>query len=119
MTPRSKYKFGNTKVIADEQKFDSLKELRRYRQLQMMMQAAHPNIKVVKIERQVPYTFCIGGKKIFTYKADYRVTYASGRVEVEDVKALTKDGKMAYRDDAFKLKKKIIEAEYGIEIKLV
>jgi hypothetical protein len=120
MTPpfkRSKY--GNKKVVWNGMKFDSMKELHRYHELNLMMKDTVMEQRVVNVERQVPYLFEIGGKRMFKYILDYRVTYADGRVEHEDVKAKNRKGEFVNITAEFKIKKKIIEAVFGIEIKLV
>lgn len=50
----------------------------------------------------------MNGKKICKYIADFRVTYADGRIEVVDVKGV--------RTGVYRLKKKLVEAQYGIII---
>lgn len=68
--------------------------------------------EVRSVEYQPKYECVVSGKKICTYIADFRLTYADGRVEVEDVKGLKRGS--AY--SVFRLKKKLTEALYGIEI---
>lgn len=49
------------------------------------------------------------GVKICKYIADFKVQYPDGRIEYEDVKG--------FKTDIYKLKKKLVLAFYGIEIK--
>ena len=66
---------------------------------------------------EVPYRFEENGILIFTYKADATFTdVKTGEEIVEDVKA-SKNPKSL--DPVFKMKKKLIEARFGIEIKIV
>lgn len=60
------------------------------------------------IEYQVKYPIEINGKHICNYYADFKVTYADGRVEVVDVKG--------FITDVYSLKKKMVEAYYDIKI---
>jgi hypothetical protein len=64
---------------------------------------------ITDLTRQTPFKFEINGKLMFTYRAD--ATYKeNGQVVVEDVKG-------GDSTPLFKLKKKIIQESYGIEIK--
>lgn len=101
-------KYRNTKVQYEGIKFDSIKERDYYIQLQLQMKAIQPEYKVLNIELQVPYPIFINNKKICTYIADFVVTYKD-RAEVIDVKG--------FKTQIYKLKKKLVEAIYGITIK--
>lgn len=59
------------------------------------------------------YSHPITGKKVqgIEYVADFLVTYADGRTEVVDVKGV--------KTEAYKIKKKLFEAKYGMAIKEV
>lgn len=70
----------------------------------------NPKTKPLKIEIQVPYPIHQNGKLMFTYLADFRVTYKD-RVEVVDVKGV--------KTAVYKLKKKFVEDFYKIKIKEV
>lgn len=106
-----KNKFGARKVEYDGRIFDSAKEAKRADELWMMKLAG----EVTKVEYQVPFECIVNGKKICKYVADFRVTYKDGTVEIEDVKGYKKGAAYGY----FKLKKKLVEALHGIEIKEV
>lgn len=105
-------KFNAKRVVIDGVTFDSKKEGERYRVLKTLRNHADPAQKVTKIKRQVPYLVEVNGQKICNYKLDFEVTYGDGRVEYEDVKGLRKGS--AYQ--VFRLKKKLVEAIYGIKI---
>lgn len=100
----SKYK--NKKTIIDGVIFQSRKEGRRYQQLVLMLKAHQ--ISLLKI--QYPFNFLgKNNKKIFTYKADfYYFDLIEGKYKVEDTKG--------YRTPVYKLKKKLIEDHFGINI---
>ena len=67
---------------------------------------------------QVPFIYTHDGKKVFKYVSDFVVIHLDGTRTVEDVKGFDrKTGK--FRTTAlFNLKKKLIEAQHKIVIKL-
>lgn len=105
-------KFGAKKTTINGIEFDSKKEAVYYSGLQTLRLAQHDNNRVVDIELQPRYDIVINDKKIGFYKADFKVTYADKRIEIIDVKGLKKGS--AYQ--LFRLKKKLVEALYNIEI---
>lgn len=105
-------KFHAKKINSEDGIFDSKKEYNYFLSLKLQMKAIHPEDRVEKIERQVRYDIDVNGKRICFYKLDFRTTYGDGTVRCVDVKGL-KIGS-AYQN--FRLKKKLVEAIYGIEI---
>ena len=99
-------KYHSRKEVVDGITFDSRKEANRYRELCILKRAG----EVVDIELQPEFVlqegFRYNGKwhRPIVYRADFRVIYADGRVEVEDVKGM--------RTEAYKLKKKLLLAKY-------
>lgn len=107
MTHRIKgNKYRNVKTVVDGITFDSKKEAARYQELKLMERAK----EIYNLELQPKFPICIEGKKVFEYRADFRywVDGVGGRYIVEDVKGV--------KTDVYKLKKKCVEAAYGIEI---
>jgi len=101
-------KYSNQKVTELGIKFDSKKESRRYLELIALERIGD----IRDLELQTKFKYELNGKLMFTYKADF--TYMSnidGLKHVEDVKGV--------RTPVFNLKKKIIEAHFGIEIELI
>lgn len=103
----SKYKAK--KVQAFGQSFDSHREFNRYSELRLLEKAG----KIQNLDRQVKFVlqdgFTLKGKRIqpITYIADF--TYNRGdEYIVEDCKG--------YRTDIYKLKKKMFQYRYGIDI---
>lgn len=84
--------------------YDSKKEAAHAMSLDLRARAGEINV----IERQVPLTVIINGHKCFKYVADFRVTYPDGRIEYQDVKG--------HRTGMYRLKKKVVEAYFGIVI---
>lgn len=105
-------KFNAKKIIIAGILFDSKKEGLYYYKLLMLKKAKNKDERVVDIELQVRYNIIVNNTKIGFYKADFRVKYANKRTEVIDVKGLKKGS--AYQ--LFRLKKKLVEAIYNIEI---
>lgn len=97
-------KYRNRKIQVDGMMFDSKAEARHYGYLKLARDAGH-----LEFERQVAYRLEINGKLICTYKADFVVKFKDGRVEVQDVKGV--------RTKEYLLKKKLMSALYGIEIR--
>jgi hypothetical protein len=94
----NKYKAVRTEL--DGIMFDSKAEAAHYGQLLILKQAG----EVVAIELQPEFVFASGIK----YRADFRVTYADGRVEVQDVKGV--------KTDVYRIKKRMMLHEFGIKI---
>jgi len=104
-------KYNAKKTEIDGIKFDSKKEARRYSELRLMVKAN----EILNLEMQPRYDIVVNGKKIGFYKADFRYkeshNYDAPWI-VEDVKGCRKG--CAY--SMFRLKKKLVEAIYGIEV---
>lgn len=105
-------KFGAKKTEVDGIVFDSKKEANYYSQLLLQKNAKDEVDRVLSIEIQPRFDIIVNEQKIGFYKADFRVRYEFGRNEIIDVKGLKKGS--AYQ--LFRLKKKIVEALYNIEI---
>ena len=107
-------KYHSRKTEIDGIIFDSKKEANRYCELKLMERAG----EITDLRRQVRYEinqpYEIAGKKIrgIYYVADF-VYYdnETGEPIVEDVKGM--------RTDVYKIKKKLFESKYNIEIKEV
>ena len=113
MTCRSNAKYGNRKVPADGQTFDSRKEYRRFCELRLLEKAG----EVADLRRQVRFELLpaqrIDGKVIeraVTYIADFVYT-AHGQTVVEDTKGV--------RTKEYILKRKMMLFFHGIVIKEV
>lgn len=107
-------KYRNQKTMVDGYLFDSKKEAARYGELKLMFRAK----KLVALELQPKFPIVVNGKKICTYIADfsYDVPFIGNdsippvRV-VEDVKGI--------KTPIYRLKKKLVEAIYGVTIQEV
>jgi hypothetical protein len=101
----SQTKYHNQKTVHNGIQFDSRKEAARYQELTLLERA-----KVIRhLELQPRYNLIVNGHKLGFYKADFRYEMsATGEVVVEDVKGV--------RTAVYILKKKLVEALYGVEI---
>ena len=99
-------KFNNVKTFYDGKKFDSKKECERYKELK--------NMGVKDLKCQVRYPINVNGVKICAYIADFTYLDRKGILIVEDVKS-----DITRKLPVYRLKKKLMKAVYGIEIKEV
>lgn len=86
--------------------FASKLEAKRFAELCLQMDLG----QITELEVQVPFPVIINGKAVTTYKADFRYRDRNGKEILEDVKP------QLFRDELYKLKKKLIEAIYPITI---
>ena len=106
--PAKKAKYGNRRVFEYGYWFDSLREAKRYGELLLLQKAG----KIGTLLRQTPFAIRVEGELICTYIADFvYVDLEADRRTLEDVKGV--------RTEVYKLKKKLMKAVYGIEIKEV
>jgi len=101
-------KYRNIKVEYDGVHFDSKRERDRYQELKLLERAG----EIRDLILQPAFPLIVNGHKIGTYRGDFQYTEcASGEQIVEDVKGV--------RTPVYRLKKKIVAALYGIEIREV
>lgn len=110
-------KYNNKKVVYDNIKFDSKKEMTRYAELKLLEKAK----KITDLELQKKFIiqdkFKINGKTIraITYNADFTYfTTLDNKLHIEDVK-----GSKNIITEVFKIKKKLFEYKYKTEIELI
>lgn len=104
--PGKHNKYNAKKVVVGDLQFDSQAEAKRWTELKLLEQAGF----IRRIERQVPYSIDLNGKHICKYFADF-VYFEGAKRIVEDVKGL--------RTPTYRLKKKLVEAQYNVTIKEV
>ena len=97
---KKKHKYNAKKTERDGFKFASQKEARRYDQLILLKESGD----VLFFLRQCP--FHLPGN--VTYRIDFIVFWADGHVSMEDVKGMV--------TPQYKMKKKMVEALYPVEI---
>jgi len=107
----SRPKYGNVRSVYNGDVFDSKKEARYARDLDLKKHIVDPHERVVKYESQVKYKFVHNNVLICVYKLDFLVTYADGRIEYVDVKSVA-----TKKDKVYRIKKKMLKAFYDIDI---
>ena len=105
MTSFHKYKAKPT--IFDGIRFASKSEAKRYAVLKLLQDAG----EIRDLKTQYSIAIDVNGKHICNYVADFHYYTKTGRPVVEDVKG--------FRTPVYKLKKKLVEAVHGIEIREV
>jgi hypothetical protein len=90
-------KFRARPVVVNGERFDSKKEAKRWLVLQMLNQSG----EIKNLQRQVSIPLFAAGKKICTYRADYKYE-RNGQTVIEDAKG--------YQTDVFKIKWKWAQA---------
>lgn len=120
-------KYGNKKIIADGQLFDSLKEYKRYCDLSLLERAG----EITNLQRQVPYLLIPEQRAPSTevYKKGSRagqpkpgpvlerkVVYIADFVYQENGETVVEDAK-GVRTKDYVLKRKMMLYKYGIRIK--
>lgn len=106
--PKTLSKYRNVQTEYNGIKYMSKKEAEYAAQLDWQRKAKNPKERVTHVEVQVPFQITLNNIKICKYLADFRVQYADGHEEIIDVKGV--------RTDVYRLKKKLVEAQYGIKI---
>lgn len=111
---RNRSKYHSKKVIIDGIKFDSKREGEYYQKLKILLKQGL--IKDLELQKEylLQDKFVINGKtrRKITYRADFSyVSTEDERLHVIDVKG--------FRTDLYKLKKKLFEYKYGVEIEEV
>jgi len=86
--------------------FDSWKEFTRWAELKLQERAG----MIKSLKRQVRMPIYINGLKVFSYVADFDYYTHDDQHIVEDSKGM--------ETDTFRLKKKCVEAYYGLHIKI-
>ena len=109
-----RHKYGAKAVVIDGIRFASTAEGRRYCELKLLVKAG----EISELETQPPFPLFVINRerkavKVAVYRADFRYRlrsdgYPGNGTVVEDVKGV--------RTAVYRLKKKMVEAQYGITI---
>ena len=103
---KKKNKYNAKKIVVNGIKFDSIGESKRYQELKLQ---EHCGL-VTALELQPRFDIKVNGKYIAFYRADFKYK-KNGEEIVEDFKSPATKKNPVYR-----LKKKLVEAIYGITI---
>jgi len=114
--PAKGHKYRAVRTEVDGHVFPSKREARRYQELKLLEQAGE--IHGLELQPQLclwahPFPFREGLTPIPVgkYIADFRYVTSGGATVIEDVKT------SATSTPVYRLKKKIVEAQYGIQIR--
>ena len=97
-------KYRNVRTVVDGIEFDSKKEAKRYQELKLLEKAK----QIFTLATQPRYSLTVNNQLICTYVADFEYSNLLGDVTVEDVKGV--------RTEAYRIKRKLMKAIYGIDI---
>lgn len=105
MPSGARSKYNAVKVTIDGVTFDSKAEARRYVELKLLEKAG----QIIGLVLQPAFTIFVAGVEICEYRADFSYRPIGWtRGVVEDVKGM--------KTAVYRLKKKMVEAQYGITI---
>jgi hypothetical protein len=104
-------KYHAIKTTVNGVTFDSKREARRYQDL-VLMQRAGLISDLVFDKKELRFDLTVNGKKVGRYSADF-IYMENGQRIVEDVKS------PASRTEAYMLRKRLMEAIHGINIREV
>lgn len=105
---KGRSKFRNVFTVVAGESFHSKREAARFQALQILAKAD----RIRNLKRQVKYRLEVNGLLIATYTADFTYDESSGGAWhpiVEDVKG--------YPNDRWPMKKKLMRACHGIEVR--
>lgn len=102
-------KYRNRKVELDGLTFDSQKEARRWKELQLLERGG----EITDLRRQVPYPLVVNGVKVAKLVADF-VYKEYGKDVVEDTKS-----DFTRKLPVWRLKSKMFAAQYGFPVREV
>lgn len=98
-------KYGAIKTTVDNIVFDSRRESEYYLELKMLLRSG----VIRDLEMQVDFVVIVNGKKICTYYADFQyVLVSTNKTITVDVKGV--------KTPVYRMKKKLVEALYGVKI---
>lgn len=101
-------KYGNKRTEYNGHVFHSKREAAFAQELELLKRAKDKGQRVKDIKYQPVFPIVINDKKVCKYVGDFDVLYADGRRVLYDVKG--------FRTAIYRLKKKLMDAVYGIEI---
>ena len=102
-------KYKNKKCEYQNIKFDSIKERNHFIYLKQLEEKG----EIWNLRLQVKFPVLIDGKRVCSYIADFVYGDENGK-HVVDVKS-----PITSKNPTFRLKKKLVEAQYKIEIEIV
>ncbi len=114
-TPSKKNKFNARQAYYKGRIYASLREAKFCHELDI--KKARGIIKDYRVQCNFPIV--INGILVCTMRLDYVVLYADGKNRYVDTKGINDEGEAVTATSVFYLKKKLVEAYYGITIELL
>lgn len=114
-SPHKKNKFNARQAYYKGRIYASLREAKFCHELDI--KKARGIIKDYRVQCNFPIV--INGQLICTMRLDYIVLYANGKNRYVDTKGINDEGEAVTATGVFLLKKKLVEAYYGITIELL
>lgn len=111
---QKKNKYNNTKVEYKGIKFDSIKEMKHYQLLEYRLKIGEIRDLKLQVAYELIPTYKINNKTIrkTTYIADFTyITTKDDKLHIVDTKG--------FKTDVYRLKKKMFEYKYGVEVEEV
>ena len=108
-------KFNNVKVEIDGHTFDSIKEGEFYGSLKIKKNAG----LIKDFQMQVQYDILVNNIHIAYYYLDFLIENNDGSFEYIGIKGKDKKSNKFIKTGVFALKKRLVEAIYGIKISMV
>jgi hypothetical protein len=105
---RRGHKFGAVATVFEGVRFASKREAKRYGELLMLGKAG----EIADLELQPRFPIIVNGRKVCDYIADFQY------YDLQQQRLITEDSK-GMRTPVYRLKKKLVEAQYAIEIREV
>ena len=108
--PKKRPKYGNDPVIVDGVRMASKREAKRYRELGLLLKSSEIDF----LARQV--SFWLPGGII--YIADFVYGESDGKAQVHEARSykITVEDAKGVRTPEYKLKKRLMKSEYGIDV---
>ena len=110
-------KYRNIKTVVDGITFDSKKEAARYGQLKLMEKAG----EIAELELQPKFQMVVNGVKLGSYIGDFQyneyLTPKAKRPKDEHDRVSVVEDVKGVKTPVYNLKKKLVKALYGIEIR--
>ena len=101
---RKRSKYGAEPTTVDGIRFASKREAARYTELKLALDCG----VISDLVLQPSFALHVNGLTVCRYVADFGYTRADGKFAIEDAKGV--------KTAVYKLKKKMVEAEYGITV---
>ena len=105
-------KYRNQPTVVDGRRFSSKKEARRYSELRLMLRAGY----IHDLELQPPFKIEINGIKVCRYVSDFSYWESVNGGKAGPFRRVVEDTK-GYKTPEYRLKKKLMLAVLGIDVR--